>query len=393
MASSRTRKICVVTGSRAEYGVLYWLLKEIDNDPDLRLQLLVTGSHLSPEYGLTYKIIENDGFNIDEKVEILLSSDTPTGITKTLGIALISLADALNRLRPDMVVLLGDRYEIMAAAQAAMLLGIPIAHISGGETTEGVVDDVIRHSITKMSHLHFVAAEPYRKRVVQLGENPAKVFNYGDPALDNIKKLYLLNRRELEEQVHFELGPLNFLVAYHPVTLEEEKEPDPVEELLAALDHYPQARIIITGSNADAGGRTINKIMADYAGARQGKTIFIISMGQICFLSAIKHCQVLVGNSSSGIVEAPALHTASVNIGDRQKGRLKAVSIIDCPVNKDAITRAIDYAISPQFQRQLVLVESLYGDCDASYRIKEEIKQAEMKGLLRKKFYDLDFSI
>jgi UDP-hydrolysing UDP-N-acetyl-D-glucosamine 2-epimerase len=386
-----SRKIAIVTGSRAEYGLLYWLMREISEDPELELQVIVTGSHLSPEFGLSYKKIEEDGFIINEKLEILLSSDTATGMAKSLGLAVIGFADAFQRLQPDMLVILGDRYEIMAAAQASMLLRIPIAHISGGESTEGVLDEAIRHAITKMSHLHFVAAENYRKRVIQLGEDPARVFNYGDPGLDNIKKLPLLSRNELEKEIDFKLGELNFLAAYHPATLEVGNPEDRAREMLAALDSYPDAHVIMTGSNADTGGRSISRLLEAYACDREGRVRFYTSLGQLRFLSAIKHCQLLIGNSSSGIVEAPALKTATVNIGDRQKGRLKAASIVDCLENREDIITAIDRALSPEFQKQLTGVQSLYGDCDASRKIKEELKHVTMEGILRKKFYDVEF--
>jgi len=385
------RKICIVTGSRAEYGLLYWLMKEISEDPELELQIVATGSHLAPEFGLSYRKIEEDGFSIDEKLEILLSSDTATGMAKTLGLAVLSFADALQRLQPDILVILGDRYEIMAAAQVAMLLRIPITHISGGETTEGAVDEAIRHAITKMSHLHFVAAESYRERVIQLGEDPGRVFNYGDLGLDNIGKLDLFDLNELEKELNFKLGKINFLVSYHPVTLDNKPMEDSIIELLAALDHYQEAHIIMTGSNADAGGRTISRFFKEYAQARKGRIFFSHSLGQIRYLSAMKHCQAVIGNSSSGIVEAPALNIATVNIGDRQKGRLKAASIIDCEENRQDIIRAIDQGISAEFQRRLNSVQSLYGDCDASWRIKEELKRINLDGILRKKFYDINF--
>lgn len=385
------RKICIVTGSRAEYGLLCQLMNEINADPELELQIAVTGAHLSPEYGLSYKKIEADGFTINEKVEMLVSSDTAPGMAKSLGLAIIGFADAFKRLQPDILVLLGDRYEIMGTALAAMPAVIPIAHISGGEITEGSIDDAIRHSITKIAHLHFVANENYRQRVIQLGENPARVFNYGDPALDNIRKLPLLSRHELEQEINFKLGRLNFLVAYHPVTLIKRSIDLGLDELLAALDDYPHARIIITGSNADTGGWSINNTLQEYAGKRQNKVIFIKSMGQLRFLSAIKHCQLMIGNSSSAIVEAPALKTPAINIGLRQEGRLKAASIIDCREDRQDIKAAIDLALSPDFQKSLSQVQSLYGDCNASYRIKETLKSIDLNEIVRKKFYDIEF--
>jgi len=385
------RKIAIVTGSRAEYGLLYWLIKEISEDPELELQVIVTGSHLSPEFGLSYKQIEADGLIIDEKLEILLSSDTAIGMAKSLGLAIIGLANAFQRLQPDLLVILGDRYEIMAAAQAAMLLRIPIAHISGGENTEGAMDEAIRHAITKMSHLHFVATEDYRRRVIQLGEEPRRVFNYGDPGLDNIKKLPLLSQTELEKELDFKLGIRNILLAYHPVTLNESNGAAGLAELLGAIDHYPEAHIIMTGSNADVGGRSISHQLQDYAQRHKDKVFFAPSLGQLRFLSALQHCQLIIGNSSSGIVEAPALKTATVNLGDRQQGRLKAASIIDCREKQADIINAINLALSSEFQNKLADVQSIYGDCDASRRIKEELKHVSMEGILRKKFYDVDF--
>ncbi|MDH7478541.1 MAG: UDP-N-acetylglucosamine 2-epimerase [Syntrophomonadaceae bacterium] len=385
------RKICVVTGSRADYGLLRWLMKEIADDPELELQIIVTGAHLSPDFGLSYQAIEGDGFVINEKLEILLSSDTAVGVAKSLGLGIIGFAEALQRLQPDILVILGDRYEIMAAAQAAMLSRIPVAHISGGESTEGVIDEAIRHSITKMSHLHFVATKSYRKRVIQLGEEPERVFNYGDPGLDSIRKLPLLDREELERQLNFKMGDLNFLVTYHPITLEREKPDQGARELLAALEHYPEARIIITSSNADMGGRSISRLLQEYARGREKRVLFSQSLGQLRYLSAMKHCQLVIGNSSSGIVEAPALKKATVNIGDRQEGRLKAASIIDCRENRWDIKEAIDQALSAEFQKRLVKVKSLYGDCNASWKIKEQLKNTKLEGILRKKFYDLSF--
>lgn len=394
MGFTNKRKICVVTGGRAEYGLLYWLLKNIAADPDLLLQLVVTGTHLSPEYGLTYQTIESDGFTINEKLEILLSSDTKTAMAKSLGLAVIGFAELLQRLHPDLLVVLGDRYEILAAVQSALLLAIPTAHISGGECTEGVVDEAIRHAITKMSHLHFVASEAYLKRVIQLGEEPRRVFNYGDPGLDNLRKLRLFTRSELEHELGFQLGELNFLVAYHPLTLAQDQADgiQGINELLAALDWFPQARIIITGANADAGGRAINERMLAYARENSPRVFFSASLGQRRYLSALQHCQVLIGNSSSGIVEAPVLQTATVNIGDRQEGRLKAASIIDCRTTPAEIIKSIRQAISPEFQSQLGSVQSLYGEDDASWKIKEALKTAALEGVIRKKFYDLEFS-
>lgn len=387
------KKIAVVTGSRAEYGLLYWLMKEIENDLDLDLQIIVTGMHLSPEYGLSYKKIEEDGFKINEKLEILLSSDSSIGMAKSLGLAIIGFADALQRLQPDIIVLLGDRYEIMAAAQAAMMAHIPIAHIAGGESTEGAVDEAIRHAITKMAHWHFVANENYKKRVIQMGEDPQRVFNYGSTGLDSINKFTLMDRQELEKQLDFKLGKLNFLLTYHPATLETSSVEFGIRELLAALESYPDVHIIITGSNADRGGRIINCMLQEYARTRQERVVFRMSLGQLRYLSALNMCDVVIGNSSSAIIEAPVFKKPTVNIGSRQDGRLKADSIIDCQAKRQEISAAITWALSPEFQEKMVDLQSLYGNGDASWRIKEELKYAQLEGILKKKFYDISFTV
>lgn len=388
------RKICIITGTRAEYGLLYWLMKEIEADPGLELQIIATGMHLSPEFGLTYKTIENDGFVIHEKVEMLLSSDTPIGVTKSLGLGVVGIADSLDRLRPDIIVLLGDRFEILAAAQAAMIARIPIAHISGGETTQGVIDEAIRHAVTKMAHYHFVAAEPYRKRVIQLGEEPGRVMNFGDPGLDNITKLRLLSPKELEQAMDFDLGDEGFfLVTYHPVTLKEKGPEEVMASLLSALDCFPEKKLIITKPNADMGGRAIISMIDEYSAKQPNRVFATTSLGQLNYLSAMKLCAAVIGNSSSGIVEAPALRRPTVNIGDRQKGRLKAVSIIDCAETTQAIIGAIKKAVSDEFCEITAIVKSVYGSGDTSKKIKQYLKEIELTGVLEKAFYDIDFLI
>lgn len=383
------RKVCVVTGSRAEYGLLYCLLKEIQDDPDLELQLIATGMHLSPEFGLTYKIIEQDGFSINEKVEMLLSSDTPLGISKSLGLATIGFADAFERLKPDILVLLGDRYEILAAAQAALIARIPIAHLHGGESTEGAFDEAIRHAITKMSHLHFVAAEPYKKRVIQLGESPDRVFNFGALGLDYIKRFRLLEREYFEKSIEFELGKVNFLVTYHPVTLSYKHPGEVMSNLLKAIDNFPEARIIFTKPNSDPKGRIIAKMIDEYVSKHPDRAISFVSLGQLRYLSAIKHVDAVIGNSSSGIIEAPFLQKPTVNIGDRQKGRLKASSVIDCDETEKGITKAIFKALSPTFRNNLPKVVSLYGTGDSAINIKNVLKSVDLRSLLIKSFYDM----
>ena len=383
------RKICVVTGTRAEYGLLYWLMKEIQNDADLTLQILATGAHLSPEFGLTYKIIESDGFEINEKVEMLLSSDTAIGIAKSMGLCLISTAEALDRLQPDIIVLLGDRFETMAVAQAAMVLKIPIAHIAGGEATEGLIDEAIRHSITKMSHLHFVATKNYEKRVIQLGEQPSNVFNFGATFIDNIKRLKLLNKKELEKSLDFKLGEKNFLVTYHPVTLGEGKSITYFNNLLKALDYFCDAKIIFTKPNADADGRDIIHLIDKYIERNKNRAISFVSLGQVRYLSSLKYVDVVIGNSSSGIIEVPSFKKATVNIGIRQKGRIRAHSIIDCEDDATSIKNAISVALSTEFQKKLISMKNPYGDEVVAFKIKEVLKKVNLNQIVIKHFYDL----
>lgn len=385
------RRICIVTGSRAEYGLLFWLMKEIQNDQDLELQLIATGMHLSPEFGLTYKKIEEDGFVIDKKVEMLLSSDGAIGITKSLGIGVIGFADAFDDLRPDVVVLLGDRFEAFAAAQAAMIAQIPIAHIHGGEKTEGAMDEAFRHSITKMSQMHFVAADEYKNRVMQLGEQPGLIYNLGAPGLDYAKRLQLLSKSELERSLSFAFGEMNFLVTYHPATLHGNSEHS-VMELLKALDQFPEAKIILTKSNADTGGREINRLLEAYADRNHDRVQLFSSLGQLKYLSAINYVDVIIGNSSSAIIEVPYFKKASVDIGDRQKGRLKASSIIHSEENEQDIKKAIELALSTTFRDRLPHTKSLYGEGETSVKIKEVLKTKPLDELLQKSFYDIEIN-
>lgn len=386
----KKRTICVVTGTRAEYGLLRWLMEEIKEDPDLTLQILATGMHLSPEFGQTYRSIEADGFTIDAKVEMLLSSDTPVGITKSMGVGLIGLSDAFDRLKPDLVVLLGDRFEILAAAQAAMIARIPIAHLCGGERTEGAFDEAIRHSITKMAHLHFVTTEDYARRVRQLGEDPAHIFNFGQPGLENIRRMTLLSRPELEARLAFPLGDVTFLVTYHPVTLSSTSAAEPMGELLAALAAFDQAKVIFTKPNADTGGRIIGRMIDDWVETRGGKAIAFDSLGQLGYLSALQHVSAVIGNSSSGLIEVPAFRKPSVNIGPRQLGRLRGNSVIDCDETREGIVAAIRKALSKDFLADVATTESIYGDgVNVAVRIKNELKRVRLDGLLIKRFNDL----
>lgn len=389
VSDERQRKICVVTGTRAEYGLLFWLMKEIQADQDLVLQIVVTGMHLSPEFGLTYRALEADGFVIDAKVEMLLSSDTPVGIAKSIGLGVIGFAETFERIKPDILVVLGDRFEMLAAAQAAMTARIPIAHIHGGEATEGLIDEVIRHSITKMSHLHFVAADPYRRRVIQLGEQPDRVFNFGAIGLDNIQKLKLLTREQFEDSIGFRLGRMNFLVTYHPVTLENEGPRQAMENLFSALDQFPDAHVIFTKPNADTDGRQIGMMIDEYAKSRQERVSVHTSLGQLRYLSAIQHVDAVIGNSSSGIIEVPAFHKPTINLGYRQAGRLQASSIVDCPETSNAIVACVTKVLAPEFQASLKQVKSPYGYGDTSGRIVQKIKGVSLDQIIIKKFYDL----
>ncbi|MDO8438147.1 MAG: UDP-N-acetylglucosamine 2-epimerase [Nitrosomonadaceae bacterium] len=382
------RKICIVTGTRAEYGLLYWLMKEVGADPDLQLQIIATGMHLSPEFGLTYQQIEADGFNIDAKVEMLLSSDSPVGITKSMGLGVIGFADALDRLKPDILVVLGDRFEILAAAQAAMVARIPIAHIHGGETTEGAFDESIRHAITKMAQWHFVAAESYRKRVIQLGETSDRVFNFGAPGLDHLQRLEWIDRPSLEKSLAIKLDPPVFLVTYHPATLSQQKPIAAMNELLAALEEFSQATIIFTYPNADTGGRALIDRLDQWIVANKRRAKAFVSLGQQRYLSLMCETDVIIGNSSSGLTEAPALKKATVNIGDRQKGRLKASCIIDASEEKESIIAAINKALSGGFRAELPFTKSLYGSGDVSRRIKDTLKTSTLR--TQKAFFDIE---
>ncbi len=384
------RKVCVVTGTRADYGLLYWLMKEIDAATDTELQLLVTGMHLSPEFGLTWKQIEADGFCITAKVDMQLSSDTPAGITKSMGHGMIGFADALADLKPDILVVLGDRFEIFAAASAAMVARIPIAHIHGGEATEGLIDEPIRHSITKMSHLHFTAAEEYRRRVIQMGENPATVFNVGAAGLDNIEQLALLNREEFEGAIGFKLAGKNLIITFHPVTLEDSTAKQQFSQLLQALDRLNDAHLIFTKPNADCDGRIIIEMIDDYVALNKDKAISFTSMGQLRYLSALQHVDAVIGNSSSGLIEAPSFRIGTVNIGDRQRGRIKAKSVIDCQPECGSILAAIDQLYSDEFQDRLRQVINPYGQGGMAKKVVGILRRYPLDGILKKCFYDLE---
>lgn len=379
-------KICVATGTRAEYGLLKPLIEKISANDDFILQLLVTGAHLSPEFGLTYREIEVDGYKIDAKVEMLLSSDTAEGITKSMGLGMIGYADALKQLSPDLLVILGDRYEMLAVASTALIFRIPIVHIHGGELTEGAYDDAIRHAITKMSHIHFTATEAYRKRVIQLGENPNTVFNVGAIGLDNIKKIPLLSKADFENAIGRKLAERNFLVTFHPATLEDRSAGEQFQQLLEVLSEMGNTLLIFTKPNSDRDGRVIIKMIDEFVTMNRDKAVAFTSLGQLRYLSAIQYMDAVVGNSSSGIIEVPAFNVPTVNIGDRQKGRIMGASILNCQPVKAQIRSAIKGALD--FDKSIQRAHP-YGDGNTSDQILSILKSFNVVNM-KKKFFDID---
>lgn len=380
------RKVAVFTGTRAEYGLLYWLLKDLQQDSEIELQLLVSAMHLSPEFGMTYQQIETDGFTITEKVEMLLSSDSAVGTAKSIGLGVLGFADALERMKPDVLVVLGDRFEALAVTQAAMILRIPIAHIHGGEITEGAYDDAIRHAITKLSLLHFTSTEAHRNRVIQLGEHPSRVFNVGAVGLDHLQRSKMFSLAELSASLNFKLEQPYFLVTYHPVTLASEPAKASFENLLKALDAFPQHQIILTYPNADDGGREIIPLLEAYAKQQPSRVLAIPSLGQKRYLSAVKHAAAVVGNSSSGIIEVPSFKVPTVNIGERQRGRLSGESVFSCPSNTAAIIETLQIGL----KSDLTEVVNPYGKGKASEAILKQLKAANLSVV--KNFYDLQES-
>lgn len=384
------KKICVVTATRAEYGQLKPLIQKIYQSDEMELHLVVTGTHLSPEFGLTYHEIECDGYSISCKIEMLLSSDTPVGITKSMGIALIGFADYFYSNRPDIVIILGDRYEMLMVASAAMIARIPIAHIHGGELTEGLIDEAIRHSITKMSQLHFTATEEYRNRVIQLGEQPETVFNVGSLGTENIRTLELLKKENLEEVLDFHFSDKTIMVTYHPVTLEGNSSESQFANLLCVLDKYKDVSVIFTKANADAGGRIVNQMIDQYTNENSERCVAFESLGQLKYLSVLQFVKAVVGNSSSGFTEAPSFGIPTVNIGDRQRGRVRAKSILNCQNSVQEIEFALVQALSPEFQEKARKVKNPYEGNDTSNRIFCIIDKAIQKGVdIKKHFYDV----
>ena len=382
------KKICAVTGSRAEYGLLRWVMEGIKKSKLLNLQLIVTGMHLLPEFGLTANSIVSDGFHIDKKIDMLLSSDTPVGITKSMGIGLIGFAEALNELKPDLLLVLGDRFEILTAVNAALLARIPIAHIHGGESTEGAIDEAIRHSITKMSHIHFVASRTYKNRVIQLGEHPNTVYNIGGLGIDNFTKLNLLDKSSLEKAIEFKLKNKNLLITFHPVTLENNTSKNQMNELLHSLSELKDTGLIFTMPNADTDSRVLFKMIQDFVLKNRNAIVFS-SLGQIRYLSCIKYVDAVIGNSSSGLIEVPYLKKPTINIGDRQKGRLKADTIIDCNPERLSINNAIKKAFSNDFKSKIKDSINPYGNGGGSEKIVKIIEGYNLNDILKKNFYNI----
>jgi GDP/UDP-N,N'-diacetylbacillosamine 2-epimerase (hydrolysing) len=385
------KKVCVVTGTRAEYGLLRWVMEGIRESKKLDLQLIATGMHLSPEFGLTVNTIETDGFSITRKLEMLLSSDTPSGIIKSMGLGLIGFADILSDLKPDIMVLLGDRFEAFSAAAAAVVSRVPIAHLHGGELTEGLIDESIRHSITKMSHLHFVATEVYRQRVIQLGEDKDRVFNVGGMGIDNIQRLDLLTQEALEDQLGFNFLKKNLIITFHPVTLEKETSAKYFNELLLALDELDETGLIFTLPNADTEGRYLIQQIEKFCSHNKNAKAYK-SLGQIRYLSCMAYIDGVIGNSSSGLVEAPSFKKGTINIGDRQRGRMCAASVINCEPNLEAIRKAFSKLFSNDFQKSLYQVTNPYGNGGASKKVVETLEESDLSGLLKKKFCDIKFT-
>lgn len=385
------KKICILTATRAEYGLLKQVILKLKTVVEFDVRIVVTGTHLSPEFGLTYREIENDGIKIDEKIEILLSSDTATAISKAMGLAMIGFADYFSRFEPDMLLVLGDRYETLAICCAAMNQKIPIAHLYGGDLTEGSMDEMMRHAITKLSYLHFTNTEECRNRVIQLGEQPNRVFSVGEIGIENICMEKLMTKAELEESLMFKLDKPYALVTFHPATLENSDSRDEFQAILNACEKFKDMNFIFTKANADANGRVINQLLEQYANQHENAIAFD-SLGMTRYLSAVKYCEMVIGNSSSGLVEAPSFGVPTINIGDRQKGRHQGDSVINCKTEENDIAAAMALALSEEFKKIAKNTNNPYGDGNTSDKIIDKIKVflLEEKIDLKKKFYDCE---
>jgi UDP-hydrolysing UDP-N-acetyl-D-glucosamine 2-epimerase len=390
------RRICVVTTSRADYGLLRDLMRAIDDDPDLELLVVATGMHLAPEFGLTCRDIEADGFRIARRIDMLQTAGGETDVAGSIGTGIIGFAAGFAELRPDIVVLLGDRFELLAPAVAAFVARIPIAHIHGGETSQGALDEGVRHSVTKLASLHFPATEVYRRRIVQMGEDPGRVFAYGAPGLDALRHLTPLTRPELEERLTFSLRSPVAIVTYHPVTLQHGSATRHIDALFSALTKAG-LRAVFTKANADEEGRLINEKVAAFCAARPSDYRLFDNLGQLVYLSCLRHVDMMVGNSSSGLIEAPSFELPAVNIGDRQLGREKAANVIDVHSTAAEIVAGIRTALSPEWRAGLAGMANPYAGREAesvSLRIKEQLKRADL-GIetLKKRFHDLPFDV
>jgi GDP/UDP-N,N'-diacetylbacillosamine 2-epimerase (hydrolysing) len=386
------RKICVVSGSRAEYGLLRNIMKIIYNSESLKLQIIATGMHLSPKFGNTYLDIEKDGFFIDEKVEMLLSSDNASAISKSVGLGTILFSEALMRLQPDIIIILGDRFEVFSCACAALVQRKPIAHLHGGEVTPHLIDEAIRHSLTKISHMHFVATEKYQKRVLQMGEDPDKIFLVGGLGIDNIKNLELLDKNQIENELNISFNKKNLLVTFHPLSLEPDTSKIYVNELLGALNKLEDTMIIFTMPNADTDGRVIFNLIDNFV-KNKSNAVSFISLGELKYLSLIQFVDGVLGNSSSGLLEVPTFKKGTINIGDRQKGREKAASVIDCEPKTDKILNALKKLYSKQFQEDLKEVINPYGEGGASKKVVDILSSISIKNIIYKKFHDYDIKL
>ena len=386
-----TRKICVLTGTRAEFGIMHRLIAAIDAEDRFELQLIATGMHLSSEFGYTYKEIESKGLHIDKKIEILLSSDTPVAISKSMGIAQMSFASAFEELQPDLLLVLGDRFEVFAAAAAAMIARIPVAHLHGGEATEGLIDEPIRHSVTKMSHLHFTATETYRKRVIQLGEQPENVYNVGSLGVENIQYIRSLSKEELEQQLGFTFKARNLLVTFHPVTLEHNTASAQFSALLNSLSKLSDTQLIFTKANSDTEGRVINDMIDRFVDTHE-QAYATFSLGQERYFNCLKYVDAAVGNSSSGLIEAPSFNIGTINIGDRQRGRVQADTVINCDANEASIDSALKTLYSADHQAALKTLQNPYEQANVCQRILDIIADVpDLAALIKKRFYNIAF--
>jgi len=386
------KKICVVTGTRAEFGLLSPLMKQFKENKNFQQQIIVTGMHLSPEFGLTYKQIENEGYTIDEKVELLLSSDSKIATVKSTGLGLISFPDVYERLQPDLIIVVGDRYEILSAVIAGYFLNIPIAHLHGGETTEGAIDEGIRHAITKMAYLHFTSLETYRKRVIQLGESPERVFNVGAIGLDTIKNTDFMTLEMLSKSLDINLKSPFLLITYHPETISDTSEEEQMEQFFKALDNFPSISLLFTLPNSDAGGRKIISLINEFAQQRDNAYVFS-SLGQKRYFSAVKLCEAVIGNSSSGIIEVPSFHKPTINIGARQKGRVAADSVINCQPSEQSITNSLQKALGDDFKKLCETVINPYGDGETTEKIIKVITEQINEINLKKEFFNIEYSL